>query len=274
MLPRATLLLGSIGCPAPPGGGGEPAGAVPAIQARGKLVIATDAGYVPFEVIEPDGRITGFDIDLATEVAKDLGVALEVRNVAWDGIVGELRTGKVDAIFSGMSITPEREQVVAFSQPYFWIGQVVVKRQGDERIRSHTDLDAEGMTVAVQQSTTGEEAVRRMLPRATLLRFPKADAAGLAVIQGKADAVVFDHPYLMRYVAERPEGGLEGIWAPFTREPIGAAVRKDSLDLQQAIDATVARLRASGEFDRMTRRSFGDAAGVVPAEAAAEAPPK
>ncbi len=270
-LALAALLL--TGCPPPQGGEGGGASTVEAIKQRGKLIVATDAGYVPFEVIEQDGSITGFDVDLATAVAEELGVALELRNVAWNGIIGELRTGKCDAIFSGMSITEDRQQAVAFSEPYFWIGQVVVKRKGDARITSWEDLDAEGMTVAVQESTTGEIAIRRTCPQATLLRFPKTDAACLAVMQEKADAVVFDHPYLMQYVKEKAPDRLEGIWQPFTTEPIGAAVRKDSLDLKAAIDATLAKLEASGELAKLKARYFGEAAEVVaaPAEPAAAA---
>ncbi len=264
-MPRAPVaLLAALllaGCPAAPQGGAAPS-TVAQIKARGKLIVATDAGYVPFEVIEPDGTITGFDVELVKAVAADLGVGYELRNTAWDGIVGELKTGKVDAIFSGMSITEDRKKAVAFSEPYFWIGQVVVKRKGDARIQSYRDLDAEGMTVALQQGTTGEFAVERMLPKATRLRFPKTDAACLAVIQEKADAVVFDHPYLMQYVAEKAPERLEGIWEPFTKEPIGAAVRQDSLDLKQAIDATLARLEASGELARLKQRFFGEAAEV------------
>lgn len=276
-LPIVLPLLAALsGCPAPSGDGGGGGATKPstveAIKARGKLVVATDAGYVPFEVIEPDGKITGFDVDLATAVAKDLGVELQIKNVAWNGIVGELRTGRCDAIFGGMSITEERQRAVLFSAPYFWIGQVVVKRKGDDRIARYTDLNDPSMTVAVQEATTGEQAVRRLLPKAKLLRFPKADAAGLAVVQQKADAVVFDHPYLMRYVQERSEGALEGIWEPFTREPVGVAVRKESTDLKAAIDATFDRLRASGEFDRLAESYFGEAAKVVPPGEAAPAP--
>lgn len=260
----AALLL--AGCPAPRDGGGP--STVAAIKARGKLIVATEAGYVPFEMMEPDGTISGFDVELVKAVAADLGVGYEIRNTAWDGIVGELKTGKVDAIFSGMSITEDRQKAVAFSEPYFWIGQVVVKRKGDTRIQSWRDLDAEGVTVALQQGTTGEFAVERMTPKATRLRFPKADAACLAVIQGKADAVVFDHPYLMQYVAEKAPDQLEGLWEPFTREPIGAAVRQGSLDLKQAIDATLARLEASGELARLKQRFFGEA-GEVGLDAAA-----
>ena len=96
-------------------------------------------------------------------------------------------------------------------------------RPGDERIQSHQDLDDPQFTIAVQEGTTGEQAAQRLMPQAALLRFPKTDEACLAVIQEKADAVVFDHPYLVDYVLQQP-GKLEGIWTPFTEEQIAAIV--------------------------------------------------
>lgn len=260
--PWALLLVAlAAGCPAgPPAGPPPPASALAAVQARGKLVIAMDVGYDPFEVTRPDGSIVGYDVDLAREVAKDLGVEVELKHVDWDGIIGELRTGKVDAIFSGMSITEERRKAVAFSRPYYRVGQVVVKRKGDARIRGYRDLDDPAMKVATQFGTTGEQAIRRMMPKAEVLALPKADEACLALIQGKADAVVFDHPFLIKYVTEQTDR-LEGLWEPFTEEEIAAALRPESQDLLEAIDRTLQRLEASGELAALQARWFPPAPG-------------
>ena len=258
-----SLALGALcalllaGCPS---GGAAGRDALEVAKARGKLIVATDAGYDPFEVLDKEGKITGFDIDLAREVAKDLGLELELKNVAWDGIIGELKTGKCDVIFSGMSVTDERKKTVSFSAPYFSVGQVVVKRKGDARIASFEDLNTPDMIVATQQATTGEQAIRSKLPLVAkaehILRFPKADMACLAVIQKKADAVVFDHPFLMKYVAQRAEGDLEGLWTHFTSEPIAAACRPDSPGLVAAIDKTLARLVQDGTMQKLYLKHF------------------
>ncbi|HBP21764.1 MAG TPA: amino acid ABC transporter substrate-binding protein, partial [Planctomycetes bacterium] len=138
---------------------------------RGKLIVATDAGYVPFEVINPDGTFSGFDVDLLTEIGKELGLEVELRNTAWAGIIGALQANKVDLIMSGMSVTEERKKAVDFSEPYYRVGQVVIKRRGDERINSPSDLDDPALTIATQEGTTGEEAVRQKFPQGKLLRF-------------------------------------------------------------------------------------------------------
>jgi len=254
LLALAALLL--TGCPGPKAEQGD---AFDLVKKRGKLIVGTDAGYVPFEVVEPDGSLTGFDVDLVHEVAKDLGVEVEIQNVAWAGIVGQLRTGRIDTIFSGMSITEERKQNIDFSEPYYHIGQVVVKRKADDRFKTWQELDDPQFTVATQEGTTGEGQAREKMPKAKLLRFPKLDAACLAVIQEKADAVVFDDAGLRKYVAQREEQDLEGLWEPFSSEPIGAAIRKDSPKLKAAIDATLARLKKDGRYDALVKQYFGDA---------------
>lgn len=266
------LLAFALALTACPGGApaGPRGGDLAAIKARGTLVVAMDVGYDPFETLQKDGSIAGFDVDLVNEVCKDLGVKADLKTVAWDGIIGELRTGKCDAIFSGMSITPERRQAVSFSQPYYEVGQVVVKKKGDARIKAHTDLNQDGMRVATQQGTTGEQAIKDFLPKAQLMQFPKTDEACLALIQGKADAVVFDHPFLIKYVTQQTDQ-LEGLWTPFTKEQIAAAVHQDAQALLQAIDGTIARLRASGDLAKLEAKWFPALPGAAPP--ATEPPP-
>lgn len=230
------------------------------IKKRGTFIIALNAGYPPFETVGEDGKPQGFDIDLANEVAKDLGVKLEIKNVKWDGIIGVLRTGKADAIFSGMSVTEERKAVVLFSEPYFNVGQVVLKRKGDERIKSHTDLNDPKFTIAVEASTTGEQACKKVLPKAKLLRLEKVDQACVALIQNKADAVVFDNAFLLDFVNRREKDDVEGIWKQFTFEDIAVAMRQDSPKLQAAVNKTLKRLRESGKLTELLVKHFGAAA--------------
>jgi polar amino acid transport system substrate-binding protein len=247
------VLLALTGCP----GGNKPAArdALDDVKARGKLVVAMDVGYDPFEVLSPEGKPVGYDVDVVNEVAADLGVQVELQNTAWDGIIPTLQTGKVDAIFSGMSITEERRRAVAFSDPYYAVGQVVVKKKGDGRIKGFKDLDDAQMRVATQQGTTGEQAIVRFMPKAQLMQFAKTDEACVALSQGKCDAVVFDHPFLIKYVTLQSTD-LEGLWEPFTSEDIAAAVRMDSQKLLDAINRTIARLKQSGKLAELQAKWF------------------
>lgn len=269
LLALLSAALTLVGCPAPQAA----QDALDLAKGRGKLIVAMDAGYVPFEVLETDGTYSGFDIDLINEVAKDLGLEVTLKNVAWNGIIGELNTGKADLIISGMSITDERKQAVLFSEPYYSTGQVVVKRKGDARITSHEDIGKLGLTVATQEATTGEQAVRETFPEAKfpqvkLLRFPKLDQACLAVIQEKADVVVFDEIGLQGYIAKQGADSLEGIWAPFTEEPIGAAFRKTSPKLAAAFNQTLARMKQDGSYAALVAKYFPKAGQAAPAPSA------
>lgn len=247
------VLAGAPGCPPAGGSGGQDA--LDQVLQRKKLIVAMDPAYDPFEIRQPDGSIAGFDVDLIHELAADLGVEVELKSVSWVSIIPELKGKNVDAVFSGMSVTDERKRTVAFSRPYFQVGQVVIKRKGDERIRSWRDLNKKGMVVATQQGTTGEQAIKDFMPEAEILRFEQVDLGCVALVQKKCDAVVFDHPYLMKYVSTRT-GELEGIWEPFTREPIAAAVRQDSPKLVEAIDRTLTRLEQSGKLQQLIARHF------------------
>lgn len=266
LLPLALLL--ATGCPSGEGAATGSAGTPPPaaqdaleqVQARKKLVVAMDVGYDPFEVELPDGTYAGFDVDLAREIAQDLGVELELKNVAWVSIIPELQNGKVDAIISGMSDTPERRKSVSFSRAYFDIGQVVVKRKGDDRIKSYKDLNKKGMVIATQQGTTGEQAIKDHIPEAEIRQFDKIDLGCVDLAQGRCDAVVFDHPFLMKYVSSRTSE-LEGIWEPFTQEKLAVAIRLDSPKLVEAVDRTIERLEQSGALQELVKKHFPALAG-------------
>lgn len=230
------------------------------IKTRKTFVVVTDASYAPFEVLSKEGVIEGFDVELSKEIAKDLGAEAKVQNTAWDGIIPQLMTGRADAILSGMSVTEERQKAVSFSEPYFHVGQVFLMRKGDDRIKDHTSLNDPKFKVATQRGTTGEKAVRKFMPKAEMIAFEKADDACMAVRQSKADVVVFDHPFLMKYMEEQKAEDLVGVWTPFTYEPIAVAIRKDSPKLLAAVNATIARLKKSGRLAELTKQFFGKAA--------------
>ena len=261
------LTLALVGCP-PAGEGGNDA--LELAKRRGKLIVGLDAGYIPFESRTNDGGYEGYDVDLVQCLADELGLELEIKNVTWDGIIPALKTGKIDLICSGMSVTEDRKRAVAFSQPYFQVGQVVVKRKGDDRFKSWQDLNDAAVRIATQQGTTGEFATEREIPKAEIVRFDKVDEACLAVIQEKADAVIFDHPYLVKYVNDRPDQ-LEGLWEPFTSEAIAVAIRKDSPQLLAAVDALLKSMETSGDLAALQAKWFPEP-GAAPQAPADDAP--
>lgn len=144
---------------------------------------------INFEMTNKQGQYIGFDVDLAKMVAKEMGVKVEFVNTAWDGIIPALLTDKFDVIMGGMTVTPQRNLRVNFADPYIVVGQTIVLRKDKAgEIKSFTDLNDPKYKIAVKLGTTGEQAVKRLIPKATLLQFETQDDAKLEVINGKVDA--------------------------------------------------------------------------------------
>lgn len=221
--------------------------AVQRIQKAGKLVVLVDATFKPMEFKDEKGEIVGFDVDLAKEIAKGLGVQLELQNIAWDGIFAALKTAKGDMIVSSVTITDERKKEMAFSDPYYAAGQAILVRSDNTDIKGPEDL--KGKVVAVQIDTTGQEAVEKI---AGVKEVKKLDAGSEACImteQGKADATVIDIMVAGYFAKEHPKVKLVSR-KPFTQEDLGIAMRKDDADLVQKVNELLAKMKSDGTIDK------------------------
>lgn len=230
---------------------------LPIIKSRGEVVIATDATYPPFEYKE-QAALRGFDIELGTEIAreigKQLGASVQARwlPMEWAGVLGSLETGKCDLVLSGVTITDERKRSNAFSRPYFLSGQTIARRKGDLRIRRLADLTQK--TVSVQGGTTGQYALEKLgLPARRILKFDQLQDGLLDVRNGRSDAAVADEPALKTILRKGyPELELTG--GVFVRENLGVVVRKDADDLLSAVNAALDVIMADGRYARIFLR--------------------
>ncbi len=228
------------------------------IKQRGKLIVAQEVGYLPFEMKTSSGKLIGYDVELARLLAQELGVAVEFKNVAWDGIIPTLRTGKVDCIISGMSIDAKRQKVVDFTTPYYHTGQsVLINSKDKDKYKSYKDLNQKGLTITVQAGTTGEKAVRRLMPLARTKPLDKAVEAAIEVQQGRAAAMVFDQPFIAIY-AMRNKKTTVALLEPFTEEGLGIAVRKTSPKLLAALNAALDALKQNGSLAKLEQTYFVD----------------
>ncbi len=261
---RAAAVLGLVwawalagvaaGCgDGPPAAAPGPDGS--AVPPPRRVVVATEAAYPPFELVDEKGVIVGFDIDLVRAVCREAGLEAEFVNQPFDGILPGLQQGRFDAAVSAITITAERAAVVAFTDGYYDAGQTIGVRPDDERMRAVAGpADLAGRTLTVQLGTTGEIEARK-IPGVTVRTFDAIDPAVLDVVQKRADAVIADDPTLRDYAAKR--GGIRLAGAPFTEEKYGIAVRKDRADLVAALNDGLRRVRASGEYDRIRERWIG-----------------
>jgi polar amino acid transport system substrate-binding protein len=221
------------------------------ILQRGELRVGFEAGYMPFEMTDKKGRFVGFDVDMGKEMAKAMGVKWVPVNTAWDGIIPALITKKFDIIISGMTITQERNLKVNFSDPYIVVGQTILlhkKHKGE--VTSYKDLNDPDYIVTSKLGTTGEKAVKRMIPKATYKSFETETEAALEVLNGKADAYVYDKPNCVVFMAQQGKDKLVFLDEPFTYEPLAFAIRKGDPDFMNWLNNFLRQYKNDGRYDR------------------------
>ncbi|MGL1862016.1 MAG: transporter substrate-binding domain-containing protein [Pseudodesulfovibrio sp.] len=230
------------------------------IISSGELRVGMEAGYMPFEMTDKKGKIVGFDVDIAKKMAKAMGVKLKIVNTAWDGIIPALLSDKFDVIMSGMTITQERNLKINFADSYISAGQtVLVAKKFAGEINSYKDLNNPKYIVTSKLGTTGEKAVKRMLPKATYKSFETETEAMLEVMNGKAAASVYDLPMCIVFFAQRgQEAGMKFLNKPFTTEPFGWAVKKGDPDFLNWLDNFLYQIKADGSYDKLYNKWFGN----------------
>ncbi len=222
----------------------------------GEMKVCFDAGYIPFEMKAKDGGFIGFDIDLAKQMTKAMGVKFTPVNTAWDGIIPTLLTGKCDIIMGGMTITAQRNLKVNFADPYVIVGQTILLRPELEgKINSYRDLNSGEYTVATKLGTTGEAAVKRLIGKSNISLFETQADAVLEVANGKADAFVYDLPFNALYASQNPKQ-VSHIDQPFTFEPLGWAVRKGDPDFLNFLNNFLRQIKGDGSYDRIYAKWF------------------
>ena len=213
------------------------------------LRVGMELSYPPFEMTDQAGRPTGVSVRLAEALAKELGRELVIENVAFDGLIPALKTGKIDCIISSMTATPERARSIAFSEPYLKTGLALLVATKSP-VESSADLDAPGRVVAVKKGTTGHQYASTTIKRARLLVLDKESAAVMEVAQGKADAFIYDSLSVYRSHARHPDT-TRPLLRPFREETWAVGLRRGDDALKHKVDAFLDRFRAAGGFEQL-----------------------
>ena len=225
------------------------------ILKRGELRVGFESGYMPFEMTDKRGKFVGFDIDVAKEMAKAMGVKFVPVNTAWDGIIPALTTNKFDIIMSGMTITQERNLKINFADPYIIVGQtILIAKKHLGNVTSYKDLNNKKYTVTSKLGTTGEQAVKRLMPKANYKSFETEPEAALEVVNGKADAFVYDLPYCVVFMAQQGKGKLIFLDKPFTYEPLAWAINKGDPDFMNWLNNFLKQLKNDGRYERIYKK--------------------
>lgn len=237
MLLVAVCTMGLAACGGSSEGGSEDSG-------DDTLVMATNAEFPPYEYHEGD-EVVGIDVDIASAIAEELGMELKVEDMAFDSIIPAVTSGKADIGAAGMTVTPDREESVAFTDTYAHATQVIIVKE-DSDITGPDDLV--GKTIGVQLGTTGD-LYATDIEDATVEQYNKGFEAVQALTQDKIDAVVIDGEPAKEFVAESE--GLKILDEAFTEEDYAIAVAKDNTELVDKINDALATLKESGKLDEI-----------------------
>lgn len=211
-----------------------------------------ELAYPPFEMTDPHGRPTGVSVDLARALGKHLGREVEIQNLPFDGLIPALKTGKIDLIISSMTATSERAQSIDFSAPYLRTGLCLLAGKSSP-VRSIEDLDQPGKIAAVKLGTTGHNYALQKIKRAKVLVLDKEDACVLEVVQGKADAFIYDQMSTFKNWRRNSET-TRAILKPFQEESWAIGIRKGNQDLLQPVNRFLQDFRAKGGFEELGDR--------------------
>lgn len=236
---------------------GAPADTLGRVKAAGKLVVGTSADYAPYEfhtLVDGKDTIVGFDIDIAAEVAKDLGVALDVQDIGFDGLLQSLNTDKVDIVISGMTPTEERKKSVDFSDIYYVAKQAVLIRTADAA--KYTNAESlKGVGVGAQLSSIQEGLVKEKLAESTLVALGRIPDLVLELKNSKIEALVVELPVANGYVQANPDLMVAPIALDEDEGGSAIAIKQGNKALVDAINATLARLKADGSIDRFVAKA-------------------
>ncbi len=192
------------------------------------LVIGTDPTFQPMEY-KQDGKVVGYDIDLANLIAKQLGDKVTFKNITFDNLFTALQQHQIDMIISAVTITPERQKKYAFSKEYLNAGQVIITQQANTVIKSPTDL--KGKKIGVQQGTTDESEALKYTDANLVIKYPDFVQATKALVSGTVDAIITDLPSAQGIVGTNPT--LKIASDPFTNDYYGIVFRKGDPEVEQ-----------------------------------------
>lgn len=224
------------------------------IHREGVMRVGLDPSFPPFEV-DTGGEIVGYDVDLARTLAERWGVDVQFIPISFDGLIDGLLAEQYDVIISAFPYDPRLTQDVAYSEPYFSAGQVLVVRNGEEAIAGPDDLA--GRRVAVEWGSGGDLEARRLadqLGNLDIVPLETPAAALDAVRTGQADAALVDAVSAYGYLGDH--AGLQIAGTPLTGERYIIVVHPESRRLLEEIDTALADLREAGFFRELQAKWF------------------
>ena len=223
---------------------------------KGELVVGTSGDYPPFSAKSKDGKLMGFDVDLAGMIADSMDVKVKVVQIPFSDLLSSLESGKIDMVVSAMTITPKRNLKFAFVGPYFVSGQALLTtRETAIKASAIKDINKADFAIAVPAGTTSELIAKKYLTSAKLTITKNMDEAAKLLLAGKVKAVLTDNATAAVESFRYGDKGLISTGA-MTFEPIGIAVPGNDPLFTNFLENLIGTLKAGGELDALTEKWF------------------
>lgn len=227
------------------------------IKEKGEFVVGLDDSFPPMGFKDDKGEIVGFDIDLAKEAAKRMGVKAVFKPVQWDGVLLSLNNKDIDVIWNGLTITDKRKEQIAFSSVYLQNKQIIVVKN-DSTIKGKKDLS--GKVVGIQLGSSSETALTADKETSSALKdtrkYSNNTEALMDLNQGRVDAVIVDEVVGRYYISKKP-GLYKVLDEDFGKEDYGVGIRKSDNSFKEELDKTLDAMKADGTADKISQKWFG-----------------
>jgi|GEM_PF-57415 len=228
----------------------------PGAESRASLTVGMEMANPPFEMRGPGNRPDGISIRMAEDLAARLKRSLKVLDIEWNGLIPSLKTGKIDLIISSLTRTPERAGQIDFSDGYVTNGLCLLVAKNSS-IQSVSDIRGGKSKVAVKLATTGYQWAAENLPGVELIVLDESATCVLEVVQGKADAFIYDQISIYRYWKQH-QADTRPILKPIREETWSIGIRKGNDDLRKQVNTFLRDYRKNGRFDELAERYMAE----------------
>jgi polar amino acid transport system substrate-binding protein len=230
----------------------------------GSFRVGMSGDQPPFTVVSKSGKLIGYEVDLANLLADAMGVKVEFVQKPFGELMGALEQGEIDAIMSGMTMTPQRNLKAAFVGPYIVSGKSILTKSATlAALKDAEEIDSASIKVAALKGSTSEKFVQTVLEKTTYIPVDDSDTGVQMVIDGKADALVADFPICALSVLRHPDAGLATLAEPLTIEPIGIALAPGDPLLVNMVNNYLSALEGIGLLDMLEKKWFEDGGWLI-----------
>jgi len=228
------------------------------------LKVGMSGNQPPMTMANREGGLMGFDVDLARALADAMKVQLEIVPMPFGELMKALETDKVDMVMSGLSITPERTEMVSFVGPYMMSGKsILTKNSVLAKMQGSKEFNRKDLKLLALSNSTSASFVKAVAPEAQLVEVASYDEGVAMIIDGKADALVADMPVCILSVLRYPDAGLTTLERPLTVEPVGIAVSKDDPQFFNLVDNYLEAYEKTGVLTQLRKKWFEDSSWIA-----------